>query len=542
MTMFIRPAVLVALALAVNGVPLTSVVIPASARDGQIVTALGSNGERVRVQVPQGARASLNAAGEGASGAGLTLRTRNRGLLIPEPTPAELGSMQVHLHHTSARAGDLHNGELAVSWATPTASNCTPVVRIDSDGIAQNGTTRSYPGALLSDGTTAASFQHVVLRGLLEGGRYHYRVYCPGYGSFNGTFLAPRRSAPAAGGAYSFAVFGDLGVSTAAHDTVRSMLDALDAVPAATSASAPGLEAVFHIGDLSYAEGNEALWNQFFGMIEPVASVVPWSVMPGNHDMRSGDSKGECGLPMLSRFETPRSRAAQPALLSMETTSRCEASFDQTEGDPYWWAVDAGYARIVTYSTDSNLTKGSAQYLWLADELEAANTPAARAERPWLLLMGHKPMYTASQYAGEYGTRGSATAGEGTEGQLTAELEDLFVAHGVDVSFYGHIHSYNRMYPVKANGTHIERPANNTGRVYRSPAAPVHMMIGMAGAGHLGAPYAQPAWSAYAEIAYGWVRATFANASALHLEFVANGDGLEGAYAPAVHDDVWITK
>ena len=39
------------------------------------------------------------------------------------------------------------------------------------------------------------------------------------------------------------------------------------------------------------------------------------------------------------------------------------------------------------------------------------------------------------------------------------------------------------------------------------------------------------------------MRATFANASALHLEFVATGDGVEyDVYALSVHDDVWITK
>jgi hypothetical protein len=112
----------------------------------------------------------------------------------------------------------------------------------------------------------------------------------------------------------------------------------------------------------------------------------------------------------------------------------------------------------------------------------------------------------------------------------------------VDVDFSGHIHSYNRMFPVKDNGSHIEPNLADGGRVYRRPQAPVHMMIGMAGAGHFGKPYETPAWSAVSEIAYGWVRASFANASALHLEFVANGDGLDGAFEPAVHDDVWILK
>ena len=101
--------------------------------------------------------------------------------------------------------------------------------------------------------------------------------------------------------------------------------------------------------------------------------------------------------------------------------------------------------------------------------------------------MGHKPMYTAATYPGCINTRGKGeAAGEGTEGALTAELEDLFVANKVDVSFYGHIHSYNRMFPVKDNGTTVERPPASESKVYRSPGAPVHMMVGMSGANHLG--------------------------------------------------------
>ena len=513
----------------------TSVIIPPAALDGQIVIAVGGDGTTpLRVQVPQGALADAFSAERGAF-APLAL---NRGLLVPDPTSEELASLQVHLHHTSARAGDPNDGSVAISWATPTARACKPEVTVAAAAaatgqggaaiITQDGATRTYPDAVLADGSSAASFQHVVLGGLVEGARYHYSLACAGYGSYNGTFAAPRRTADD-GQPYSFGVFGDMGISTAAHDTVRSL-----------AASVPALDAVFHIGDISYAINKEPVWNQFMAMIEPVAAAVPWSVMPGNHDMRAGDSGTECGLPMLSRFETPSARAAQPHLLAQPPAARCAASFGNAVGDPFWWATDAGHARVITYSSDSNLTKGSAQYAWLAAELAAANAPAARAAHPWLLLMGHKPMYTASTYSGELGTRGNPAAGEGTEGQLTAELEELFVAHAVDVSFYGHIHSYNRMFPVKANGTYVERGAD--AKVYRAPKAPVHMMIGMAGAGHLGKPFVPMPWSAYAEIAYGWVRATFANASALHLEFVANGDGLQGEYAPAVHDDVWITK
>lgn len=76
----------------------------------------------------------------------------------------------------------------------------------------------------------------------------------------------------------------------AAHDTVRSI-----------STVQNELDFVIQIGDISYGRGNEAVWNEFFDMIEPVASMMPWSVIPGNHDMKASDSSGECGVPMLAR-------------------------------------------------------------------------------------------------------------------------------------------------------------------------------------------------------------------------------------------------
>ena len=67
-------------------------------------------------------------------------------------------------------------------------------------------------------------------------------------------------------------------------------------------------------------------------------------------------------------------------------------SFNAATNDPFWYVVDVPFARIITYSTDSNYTEGSPQHAWLKDQLELANTAAERAVRPWVLLAGHKPM------------------------------------------------------------------------------------------------------------------------------------------------------
>ena len=71
---------------------------------------------------------------------------------------------------------------------------------------------------------------------------YHDR-----FGQTLATFAAPVSAitGTAAAAAYTFAIFGDMGITSAAHDTVNSMLN-----------SVPPIEAVFHIGDLSYVRSN----------------------------------------------------------------------------------------------------------------------------------------------------------------------------------------------------------------------------------------------------------------------------------------------
>lgn len=56
----------------------------------------------------------------------------------------------------------------------------------------------------------------------------------------------------------------------------------IDAVTKAVDAG--DVDAVFHIGDISYATGFLVEWNMFLEMISPVASRVPYMTASGNHE------------------------------------------------------------------------------------------------------------------------------------------------------------------------------------------------------------------------------------------------------------------
>lgn len=95
------------------------------------------------------------------------------------------------------------------------------------------------------------------------------------------------------------------------------------------------------------------------------------------------------------------------------------------------------------------------QLSWLEKDLQEANRH--RDIRPWIFAIGHHPMYQ-----GESINQGFQTA-----------MENLFYKYGVDIYFSGHVHSYERDYPVYQGNVEM------TG--YDYPKATTHLMIGGAG-------------------------------------------------------------
>ena len=88
---------------------------------------------------------------------------------------------------------------------------------------------------------------------------------------------------------------------------------------------------------------------------------------------------------------------------------------------------------------------------------------------------------------------------------------------------YGHIHAAEVTWPV-FNASVVQYN-------YADPTAPVHFLIGMAGAGYLG-PWqaAQPAWSAWRNQVYGWTRFHAEGRKRLDFFFYAYTNASEPAW------------
>ncbi|XP_042019124.1 probable inactive purple acid phosphatase 27 [Salvia splendens] len=80
------------------------------------------------------------------------------------------------------------------------------------------------------------------------------------------------------------------------------------------------IDIVFHIGDITYANGYISQWDQFTAQVEPIASTVSYMITSGNHERdwpRTGsfyggtDSGGECGVPAETMFYVPADNRAK---------------------------------------------------------------------------------------------------------------------------------------------------------------------------------------------------------------------------------------
>jgi len=86
---------------------------------------------------------------------------------------------------------------------------------------------------------------------------------------------------------------------------------------------------------------------------------------------------------------------------------------------------------------------------------------------PWIVVGGHRPIYASSVGYNVNGNPVNQTLA------LQQAVEKLFLQNKVDIFVVGHVHSYERTWPMYSN----KAVSNN----YNNPTAPVYLIVGCAG-------------------------------------------------------------
>lgn len=365
-----------------------------------------------------------------------------------------------------------------------------------------------------------------VMTNLKKGKKYYYKVGSNSGGwSITHSFISRNNDSEET----TAFLFGDMGAATPYTTFIRTQEESKSTIKwILRDMELLGDKHVFisHIGDISYARGYSWLWDTFFNQIEPVASKVAYHVCIGNHEydwplqpwkpdwaarLYGTDGGGECGVPYSLKFN-------MPGKSSVPTGSRAPATRN------LYYSFDMGVVHFVYMSTETNFLPGSSQYDFLKHDLETVD----RKKTPFVIVQGHRPMYTTSHEVTDAPMRQ----------KMLEHLEPLFVKNKVTLALWGHVHRYERFCPVKnftcggmgLNGEYVEE-------------LPVHVVIGMGGQDwqptweprpdHPNDPvFPQPMQSLYRGGEFGYTRLV-ASKKQLTLSYVGNHDG-------EVHDVVEI--
>ncbi|KAK7263945.1 hypothetical protein RJT34_31544 [Clitoria ternatea] len=303
-------------------------------------------------------------------------------------------------------------------------------------------------------------------------------------------------STPPAGGAdeLRFIAYGDMGKTpldeSEEHYIQPGALSVIKAI--ANDVNSNSVHSVFHIGDISYATGFLAEWDFFLNLINPVASRISYMTAIGNHErdyVDSGsvyitpDSGGECGVPYETYFPMPTEAKDKP-----------------------WYSIEQASVHFTVISTEHDWSENSEQYEWMKKDMASVN----RQNTPWLVFMGHRPMYTSNHGLFSF------------DDKFTKAVEPLLFENKVDLVLFGHVHNYERTCSV-LQGKCKAMPTKDKSGVdtydNRNYSAPVHAIIGMAGftldkfSNHV------ESWSLKRISEFGYLRA-HATRNHLSLEFV----------------------
>ena len=370
-----------------------------------------------------------------------------------KPTAGESDHTPIRIH--LSWEGDPRT-ELTVMWETAGMT----------DSIVEYGSDLRYGSSeknVSSKPDWANGYIHQVKLGGLKAGReYHYRCGSPGYWSGDFTF----RTAPEIPEDFSFLVIGDSRNPGNNNDDLNGWEMVVQSMKDDIRENQDKYDFIHFLGDNIYNPNQQLVWEKWFDILSIVSRETVFMESIGNHEYDYSSS--EVVPNYFGQFAFP--------------------------GNELWYSYNYSNAHIISLDTDGDFSPESPQYHWLVNDLERVSKDE---ENKWIIVMFHRPPFTSG--------------GKGDQ-DVKEYLCPLFDQYGVDLVLAGHMHIYERFYPLDQTGEVMDRNESD----YDDPPVPVYIVDGCAGAPQYSS-YPKD-WTAYMEKEFGYSRISVSLDGTLHFE------------------------
>ncbi len=306
---------------------------------------------------------------------------------------------QVHL---SLAAED--RSLMGVSWVTLNKNETFVQYGQSADKLdmSNEGNTMTYTQA-----GWIGTIHRAIMTDLKPATKYFYRVGSPTSDSWSEVFsfktYNPEQKQQV------FAVLADMDFdSKGAMDTIAKLTAMVDAGK---------LDAVVHSGDISYADGYEPHWDIYFNKIQPIAARIPYMVTAGNHEF-------------WYNFAAYKARFFMPSVDKLQGSGSGDSMYYGWKYGPISFAAMNSETAIDTQNFNKKQLK-----FW-EEELPKVD----RTATPFLIAHFHRPLYCSND--------GTCSRGDGKINKLTKKGEDMMYGNKVDMVISGHVHDYERTYPM----------------------------------------------------------------------------------------------
>lgn len=237
----------------------------------------------------------------------------------------------------------------------------------------------------------------ITLSGLKPFQSYFYRVICTdAYGNIARSEIGTFQTAPDAKTAWAFGILGD---TQRNPEITRKCADGIFALR-------PNL--MIHLGDVVDDGFAKHQWvSELFEPCSKLFAHVPSFPVIGNHEKNAHWYYDYFSMP-------------EPE---------------------YYYTFHYGNAQFFMIDSNKDLSPGSEQYKWLEKELR-------KSKATWKFAAHHHPCFSSDE--DDYGDKwkGKAPKGYAWGDKNASQLVELYEKYGIDIAFAGHIHSYERTWPI----------------------------------------------------------------------------------------------